>query len=219
MLARCTLVFTLFVTATIAGEHDTKVKLFNGKDLDGWVAEGAKEYKDGDNVKQVWSVKDGNLYCDGKGFGFLRYSKKEFADFHFHLEYRMQAKCNSGVGIRTVPYDPKNGTATRPSFACYEIQLIDDFGKPPTKHSNGSLYRYVQPASNPSKAPGEWNVLDIECVGPKIVIHLNKEKIIDFDQSTDEKLKKNPLKGYVCVQNHGGKIEFRDLWVREIKMK
>jgi hypothetical protein len=208
--------FLLLAGVTIGGE-DNKVVLFNGKDLDGWIAEGAKDYKDGDKVIPVWTVKDGNLNCDGKGFGFLRYSKQEFADFHFHLEYRMQAKCNSGVGIRTVPFDPKKSTDTRPSYACYEIQLIDDFGKAPTKYSNGSLYRYVAPSSNPSKAPGEWNVLDIECKGPKIVIHLNKEKIIDFDQSTDEKLKKNPVKGYLCVQNHGGKIEFRNLWAREIK--
>jgi hypothetical protein len=207
---------TLFTTLAFAGENDGKILLFNGKDLDGWIAEGAKEYKDGDTLKQVWSVKDGNLFCDGKGFGFLRYARREFADFHFHLEYRMAAKCNSGVGIRTVPFDPKRSTDTRPSYACYEIQLIDDFGKPPTKHSNGSLYRYVAPSSNPAKMPGEWNVMDIECRGPRIVIHLNKEKIIDFDQSQDEKLKKNPVKGYLCVQNHGGKIEFRNLWAREL---
>ncbi len=200
-----------------AGEPDGKILLFNGKDLDGWLAEGAKEYKDGEQTKQVWSIKDGLLDCDGKGFGFLRYTKREFADFHFHLEYRMAPKCNSGVGIRTVPFDPKQSTATRPSYACYEIQLIDDFSKPPTKFSNASLYRYVAPSSNPQKAPGEWNALDIECVGPKIRLALNGEKIIDFDQSSDDKLKKNPLKGYLCVQNHGGKIAFRNLWVREIK--
>src|SRR5688572_14106680 len=136
---------SLLACAAVAGENTSKITLFNGKDLDGWVAEGAKDYKDGDKVKDVWSIKDGNLYCDGKGFGFLRYGKREFADFRFHLEYRMMAKCNSGVGIRTVPFDPKQSTATRPSYACYEIQLIDDFGKPPTKHSNGSLYRYVAP--------------------------------------------------------------------------
>jgi hypothetical protein len=212
-------VLFLITSAVPAGERDAKISLFNGKDLDGWVAEGAKDYKDGDKLKQVWSVKDALLECDGKGFGFLRYAKQEFADFHFHLEYRMAPKCNSGVGIRTVPFDPKKSTATRPSYACYEIQLIDDFGKPPTKLSNASLYRYVAPASNPQKMAGEWNTLDIECAGPKIRIQLNGEKIIDFDQSTDEKLKKNPLKGYVCVQNHGGKIAFRNLWVREIKVK
>jgi hypothetical protein len=208
------------VVAPIAatGDADKKIVLFNGKNLDGWIAEGAKDYKDGDKLKEVWSVKDGLLDCDGKGFGFLRYAKQEFADFHFHLEYRLAEKCNSGVGIRTVPFDPKRSKDSRPSYACYEIQLIDD-GKPPSKTSTGSLYRYVAPSSAPQKKAGEWNTLDIECVGPKIKVQINGEKIIDFDQSTDDKLKKNPTKGYVCVQNHGGKVAFRNLWVREIKVK
>src|SRR5262249_55758258 len=114
------------VPAPAAGQTKGPViELFNGKDLDGWVAEGVKDYKDGDQVKPVWSVKDGKIFCDGKGFGFLRYAPREFADFALHVEYRMVkagAPCNSGVGIRTVPFDPKKSTATRPSYACYEIQ-------------------------------------------------------------------------------------------------
>src|SRR5262245_34838226 len=134
-------------------------ELFNGKDLTGWVVEGVKEYKDGDQVKPVWQVRDGLLHCDGKGFGFLRYAEREFADFKLRLEYRTAPKCNSGVGIRTVPFDPKRNLATRPSLASYEIQITDDAGKPPTKHSSGSLYRYVAPKSNPFKPAGEWNTL------------------------------------------------------------
>src|SRR3954453_21208939 len=87
------------------------IELFNGKDLDGWVAEGQKDYKDGDQVKPVWTVQPGLLVCAGKGYGFLRYAKQEFADFAFHVEYRMtkpaKGMCNSGIGIRTVPFDPK----------------------------------------------------------------------------------------------------------------
>jgi hypothetical protein len=194
-----------------------RIVLFNGKDLDGWAQEGAKDYKEGDQLKPVWSVKDGNLFCDGKGFGFLRYAKQEFADFQFHVEYRMTVKCNSGIGIRTVVFDPKRSKDTRPSFACYEIQLMDDAGKPPTKYGTGSLYRYVAPRTNPVKSAGQWNVMDIDCRGPRLRISLNGEEIIDVDQSTIEQIKNNRLHGYVCLQNHGGKIEFRNLWVREYK--
>jgi hypothetical protein len=195
-----------------------RVALFNGKDLDGWVAEGVKEYQDGDTTKPIWSVKDGNLFCDGKGFGFLRYARREFADFALHLEYRMVkagAACNSGVGIRTVPFDPKRSKDTRPSYACYEIQLLNDAGQKPTPHSTGSLYRYVAPTANPAKPAPEWNVLDVVCVGPRIQITLNGQKIIDVDQRTIDKIKNNPLKGYLCLQNHGGKIEFRNIEIEE----
>ena len=85
-------------------------------------------------------------------FGFLRYSKQEYADFNLRLEYRFAVpdkvkprKGNSGIGIRTVAFDPKRSTETRPSYAGYEIQLLDDAGKKPDKHSTGSLYRYVAP--------------------------------------------------------------------------
>lgn len=190
--------------------------LFNGRDLTGWVAEGITEYKDGDKVKPIWQVREGLLHCDGKGFGFLRYAEREYADFRWHLEFRLAAKCNSGIGIRTVPFDPKRSTATRPSYACYEIQLVDDSGKPPTKHSSGSLYRYVAPTVNPFKPAGEWNAMVVECVGPQIRVTVNSVRILDVDQTTIPELKAKPLKGYVCLQNHGGKIDFRNLRIEDL---
>jgi len=194
-----------------------EIVLFNGKNLDGWTIEGSKDIKGKDDkVTPIWSVQDGLLRCEGKGFGFLRYDKKEFADFVFHVEYRMTPKCNSGIGIRTIPFDPKKNPATRPSYAAYEVQLLDDAGKPPTKNSSGSLYRYVAPNANPVKPAPEWNEIDIECVGPRIRITINGQKIIDVDQSKIDEIKNKPLKGYVCLQNHGGRIEFRNVRIRDL---
>jgi hypothetical protein len=201
----------------LAAHADDFRSLFNGKDLDGWVAEGTIEYKDGDQTKPIWSVKDGMIVCAGKGGGFLRYDRQEFSDFVLHLEYRMAPKCNSGIGVRTMVFDPKKSTATRPSFYSYEIQLLDDADKPPTKHSTGSLYRYVAPKANSAKPAPEWNSIDVECIGPRIKITLNGQEILDVDQTTIEEIKNKPLKGYVCVQNHGGVIEFRNLKIRELK--
>jgi hypothetical protein len=190
---------------------------FNGKNLDGWVAEGVREFvKDGRTVP-VWSVKDGHLVCTGKGFGFLRYDRRTFADFVLHVEFRMAPGCNSGLGIRTGPFDPARSRATRPSFDGYEIQLFDDAGKPPTVHSSGSLYRYVAPRKNATLPAGQWNSIDVECTGPWIKVTLNGELIVDLDQQTRESLRQKPLSGYVSLQNHGGNIEFRSLRVREIR--
>ncbi len=220
-MKRTTLLLTVVIVASLsarADEASKKVVLFDGKTLDGWIAEGASTHKpkDGD-AKPVWSVNgEGNLFCDGSSFGFLRHGERKYKDFHFHVEFRMAKKCNSGIGIRTVAYDPKKSGDTRPSYACYEIQLLDDAGQSPSKKGTGSLYRYVAPASNPIKAAGEWNVMDIRCVGPHITIHFNGEKTIDVDQSTIATLKDKPLEGYLCLQNHGGKIEFRNLWVEEL---
>src|SRR5271157_5140140 len=73
------------------------------------------------------------------------YDRRTFADFVFHVEFRMAPGCNSGLGIRTRSFDLARSRATRPSFYGYEIQLFDDAGKPPTVHTSGSLYRYVAP--------------------------------------------------------------------------
>jgi hypothetical protein len=128
----------------------------------------------------------------------------------------MAPHCNSGLGIRTGPFDPSRSRATRPSFYSYEIQFFDDAGTPPTTHSSGSLYRYVAPKKNAIKPAGQWNSIDVHCVGPRIKVTLNGELIIDVDQTTLEPLRKKPLRGYICFQNHGGNIEFRAVQIREI---
>jgi hypothetical protein len=207
----------LVLLTTAAVRAEDAVELFNGKDLDGWVVEGPVDYQDNGVTRPIWTVHDGLIACAGNGYGFLRHDKHQYADFALHVEYRMAPQCNSGIGIRTVPYDEKHSEATRPAEACYEIQLLDDTGKPPTKYSSGSLYRYVAPKVNAVKPSPEWNVVDVECVGPRIKIIINDQEVISVDQTTIEKTKNKPLKGYVCLQNHGGKIEFRNLRIREIK--
>jgi uncharacterized protein YlaI len=200
-----------------ARADDSRV-LFNGKDLDGWAVEGPKEYKNkSGKVVPMWSVHDGVLRCAGQGFGFLRYEKQQFADFAWHVEYRMAPNGNSGLGIRTIPFNPAKSRATRPSYACYEVQLLDDAGKPATKYSSGSLYRYVAPRANAVKPAGEWNSVDVECVGPRIRVTINGQEVLDVDQSKIVELKNKPLKGYVCLQSHTNRVEFRNIRIREIK--
>ncbi len=201
-----------------AGPSGESIELFNGKDLSGWVVEGPKDYKDKDGrLLPMWTVQDGIITCAGKAFGFLRYEKQQFADFALHVEYRMAPNGNSGVGIRTISFDPKRSMQTRPSMACYEVQLLDDAGKPATKHSSGSLYRYVAPRVNPVKPSPEWNQVDIECRGPRILVRINDQTVQDVDQSTIQELKKKPLQGYICLQSHTYQVEFRNVRIREIK--
>ena len=132
----------------------SELTLFNGQNLDGWVAEGVSEYVKDGRTQPVWSVAGGNIVCTGKGFGFLRYDRRDFDDFILHVEFRMEKGCNSGIGVRTRPFDAARSRATRPSLYSYEIQLIDDAGKPPTVHSSGSLYRYVAPSKSGSNQRG-----------------------------------------------------------------
>jgi hypothetical protein len=209
----------LALALALIREAPAEVNLFNGANLESWVAEGISEYVKDGRKWPVWSVVDGNIVCTGKGFGFLRYDRREFDDFILHVEFRMEKGCNSGIGVRTRPFDTARSRATRPSLYSYEIQLIDDAGKPLTIHSSGSLYRYVAPSKSAIMPAGQWNSIDVECVGPMIKVTLNGELVVDIDQRRFPALGQKPRKGYVCLQNHGGNIDFRAVSIREISRK
>src|SRR4029077_15335936 len=107
-----------------------------------------------------------------------------------------ESRCNSGIGIRTVPFDPKQSDKTRPSRAAYEVQLLDDADTKPDVHCTASLYNYVAPkvmAKTP--APG-GNVIDGEWFGPHNKITVNEKVVLDVDQSEIKEIKDKPLKGY-----------------------
>jgi 3-keto-disaccharide hydrolase len=209
----------LFAAAAPVGAADEFRDIFDGKTLDGWVVDGAKEYKDKDGTKQPnWKVEDGLIVTAGRGFGFLRYNQ-QVSDFRWKAECRLSSKGNTGFCIRCVPYDPKKDDKTRPSYAAYEVQFQDDSNpkKAPDVHCTGSLYRYVAPTKNAVKGPGEWNTIEIECVGPHIRVWINGEQVQDVDQSKIDKIKNKPLKGYVALQSHTNKVEFRNIRLKEIK--
>lgn len=189
------------------------VPIFNGRDFDGWVIEGSRKAVIDGKEEEIWTVENGEIHCRGKGFGFLRYDKP-LKDFVVRLEYKIAPKGNSGIGIRTVKFEGKANT--RPSFASYEIQLLDDAGKPPSKHSTGSLYRYVAPAENPSLPAGQWNSVEIECRGPHLRIVFNGKVLHDLDQTAVEELKNKPLEGFFCLQDHGSKVWFRNIRIKEL---
>jgi hypothetical protein len=223
-MTRAVLVLTALAAVPAFAAEEAGRDIFNGKDLAGWVVEGAADAKEKDKDGKPlpnWTVKDGKLCLAGNGYGFLRFDEK-VADFALHVEYRMpnpdpKKAGNSGIGIRTPPYDPAKSGATRPSAAAYEVQILDEPGKEPHKSGNASLYKHVAPSRNALKPAPEWNTIDIECVGPRIRISVNGEQVIDVDQTTVPEIKDKPLSGYVSLQCHGTPVEFRSVRLRHIK--
>jgi len=207
------------LTNTSRAADDGWIEMFNGKDLTDWIIDGPTEYKDkadGNKAKPLWIVEDKMIRTAGLGFGFLRYDK-QFTDFVYHVEYRMVKGGNSGLGVRTTVFDPKQSMASRPSFYSYEIQLLDDSDKSADKHSTCSLYRYVAPTAVAHEPAPEWNVVEVECIGPKIRVTMNGEEVLNVDQTTAEEIKNKPLTGYVCIQSHSKQVEFRNLKIKELK--
>ena len=56
----------------------------------------------------------------------------------------------------------------------------------------------------------------MECTGPRIRVTINGTRVQDVDQSTIAEIKDKPLQGYLSLQNHGGRIEFRNPQLKEL---
>ena len=203
---------------TAAAAEPGFTDLFNGKDLSGWVIESHVDSETHEDGRPVWSVQNGEIACDGLGFGFLRYAAAPFADCTLRLEFQLlehgRRVCNSGIGIRTCVFDRRRSPATRASIRGYELQLLDDSGEPVSEHSSGSLYRYVPPRTNAMNAAGEWNALEVTMLGPRIRVTLNDRLIQDVDQMDVPMIRSKPLSGFIALQNHGGQARFRNIRVR-----
>jgi hypothetical protein len=197
-----TLRFTAERSPTIS-EHDDgswkpgqSVDLFNGRDLNGWT--GRLPNRDLD-----WSVEDGVLQCTGKANDLV--TDRKFWNFELHSEFRILPESNSGIALR----------------GRYEVQILDDYGKQPNLHSNGSLYSRIAPAVNASKAAGEWQTFDIRLVGLDVSVTLNGRKLIDkghIDGLTAMGFDPDEIKpGPIALQGDHGPVEFRRITITPLK--
>jgi hypothetical protein len=168
------------------------VELFNHKDLSGW--RGLIPDKE-----LGWTVKDGAMANVADANNLI--SEQTFWNFKLHVEFRLGKGSNSGIGLR----------------GRYEVQILEDHGKPPNSHSNGALYSRIAPSVNASKPPDEWQSYDIRLVGPQVTVVLNDQKIIDKQEiegltaiagNADEG-KPGPL----ILQGDHGPVEFRKITV------
>ncbi|MEI6239131.1 MAG: DUF1080 domain-containing protein [Planctomycetia bacterium] len=198
-------------SGSAAEAADSVDLLSNG--LQGWVVEGTRDFDNRGDRVPVWTFAEGVVRSSGHGFGFLR-NKRQVSDFRLELEYRFAKNGNSGVGIRTCPY--VDTVDSRPSQAGYEVQLLSDSGQRPSLTSGGSLYAHAIPSQNTSRAIGEWNSLAVECRGPRIRVIHNGVDVVDFDQSTQPTAEQKPLRGSVCLQNHGSAVEFRCILLTDL---
>jgi hypothetical protein len=130
------------------------IELFNGKDLTGW-----KGLNPDAEVK--WTVQDGTLRNAPPTTDII--SEKSFWNFKLHTDFRIVEHSNSGIGLR----------------GRYEIQILDDYGKPAGTHGAAALYSRIAPSVNASKPAGEWQSYDIRLVGMTLTVVHNGKKVLD----------------------------------------
>jgi hypothetical protein len=207
---------SIFLAISLSARAEEKkddgfVPLFNGKDLTGWEVKNDKSEKV-DN-KDVWTVVDGVLKAKA-GTGWLG-TTKMYGDFILRLEWRVPENGNSGVYLRV----PEGKLDKLPTFIGMEIQILDDDGpqykgKLKEWQYSGSLYG-VNPASKRVyKGANQWNSFEISCIGDKVTVIFNGEKVVESDMSKEPELMKRPRKGYIGLQNHATPVEFRNIRIK-----
>jgi 3-keto-disaccharide hydrolase len=184
--------------------------LFNGKDLAGWkVQEGGK--------REAWGAENGVLYTSGSGGAWLL-TEKEYGDFELILEFKVPENGNSGVALRT----PAKGD---PAYVGMEIQVLDDDGSAyktlkPTQYT-GSIYDVVGAKRGSVRPAGEWNLMKIVCKGRHVTVEVNGFTIVDANlDDHKDRVDKHPglarEAGFLGLQSHGSRVEFRRIFVRPL---
>lgn len=182
--------------------------IFDGKTLNGWTG-----------ATKGYVPENGMLVCLKQGGGVLR-TQKEYRDFAFRFEFKLEPGGNNGVGIRM----PAKGNA---AFDAMEIQILDDYSpiykkmqiKPYQFH--GSIYGVVPAKQGHLKPAGQWNSEEISARGSHIRVTLNGAVIVDADISKiTETIDHRPHpglhrpSGYIGFLGHGARIEFRNIRVK-----
>jgi len=133
-----------------------------------------------------------------------------------HLEFctpfepnaRGQGRGNSGV------YLPGNN----------EIQVLDSFGLKPSPHDCGSFYGQAAPRVNACLPPEEWQTYDVTFIAPRfegdkriknarITVFHNGIKIHDEFEPRREGVPE----GRILLQDHGNKVQYRNIWLVPLK--
>lgn len=167
----------------------------------------------------IFAFEDDMLHIFGRSVTPLRYvgyTGRPFADFALHLEYKVARRTNSGVFLRVLERDP-----VRRGF---EVQVLDDHGRAPSYTSSGSIYDVVAPMFNMARPAGEWNSFDITVRGHHVVVYMNGWKVIDADFAKmttplgkfSIPFAELPLEGLIALQDHGGEIWYRNIFVRPL---
>jgi hypothetical protein len=170
--------------------------LFNGKDLTGWFV---------NNGKGTWAVDNGDIIpTSHRGLHYLR-TDKEYANFTFSFEYKISKGGNSGVAIRTA----KDGW---PSGDGMEMQILDQPGE--VKDSTMAIYGNLPPLDRADRSE-QWNRVTIKADGRMITAWVNDELVQHVNTAQLSEVKHRHLKGWIGVQDHGGKVRFRELYVHE----
>ncbi len=204
--------------------------LFDGATTNGW-----HNYQK-ETIGKSWIVEDGTLMLnvvkkpDGHwqaedGGDIL--TTNEYQNFELSLEWKVQPCGNSGIIYHVVESDEFNyAWKSGP-----EMQILDNTCHPDAKyptHRAGDLYDMIECKYVTVKPAGNWNQVRLVSKDNHVEHWLNGRKVVAFDILTpewDEMIKNSKFKefpgfgqsnkGRICLQDHGDRVWFRNIKIRE----
>jgi hypothetical protein len=195
--------------ASLFGQNEGWVELFNGRNLDGWKPQG--------NLNS-WTVTDGLLAADGPMCHLFYTGPVQGADFkNFELEAELMTRpsCNSGVYFHTKYQD-----SGWPDKGC-EVQVNNTQAR--EKKKTGSLYNlrnnYKQYVPD-----NQWFKLTVAVRGKNVQVRLNGMLMVNYFEPTPAVIPPGMEKerfldhGAFALQCHdpGSKAMFRSVRVRPL---
>jgi hypothetical protein len=187
------------------------VSLFDGKTFNGWKL--VNQHGPG------YGIANGILFCQRGGGGNLL-TEKEYENFIFRFEFRLESGSNNGIGIRAA----QEGDA---AYMGMEIQVLDDttkkYGSLRPDQMHGSIYGVVPAKTGSQKPLGEWNTEEITAQGRHIKVVVNGKTIVDAnlnDVTNRAILQNHPgllrSRGHVGFLGHTEFAEFRNIRIKEL---
>jgi hypothetical protein len=189
--------------------------LFDGTSTAGWRAYNA------DSMPAGWQAVDGSLTRVSRAADII--TREQFSDFELTLEWKLEARGNSGIFYRAVE-------GLEWIYHGAEYQVLDDAG-----HRDGQnpligrrrLRLYPAPRGV-VKPAGEWNSTRIVAKGPTSSTGSTVRRSSNGRSATGPtrvagaKFAAWPrygkaMRGHIGLQEHGGRAEFRNIKIRELK--
>lgn len=175
--------------------------LFNGKDLDGWIAEGpCKFIANGDQV-----------VCTGAGNypTWLR-SDEVFENFILRFQFKMGKYGEGGIFLHA----PIHG---RNSNVGFEIQLSDEIrNRKPAVISTGAIFGVLPPKQQAARPLGEWNDVEVVMDWPALKVTVNGVVVQDLNVEENPELRYRLRSGYLGLQDRGKTYALRNPRIRRL---
>ena len=167
------------------------VNLFDGQSLYGWFIYG----------KANWRVEEGAIKVDRGEKSFLCTNLK-LADYELAVDFRADAKTNSGLFLRTQP-SPEDV-----SMDCLELNIAPPDNPFPT----GSLVqrKKLDPSELGKFDPTTWHTYLIRMQGDQVTITLDGKKVLEY---TDDS---GLGRGHISLQHNEGRVEFKNIRLRPL---